>query len=259
MADFVEVDVKDGVATILLNRPKMNALNLQMQREIRAAAEEISGRSDVGAVVLHGGPKVFAAGADVKEMADMSFQDMTQAGINLQDSFTAVARIPQPTIAAITGYALGGGCELAMCCDMRIAADDAQLGQPEILLGIIPGAGGTQRLPRLVGPGRAKEIILSGRFVSAEESLRIGLVEQVVPAADVLDTAVALAKRLARGPAIATRAAKEAIDRGLETDLTTGLAIERVLFASLFATEDQKVGMASFVENGPGKADFTGR
>jgi enoyl-CoA hydratase/carnithine racemase len=202
---------------------------------------------------------VFAAGADVKEMADMSFQDMTQAGINLQDSFTAVARIPQPTIAAITGYALGGGCELAMCCDMRIAADDAQLGQPEILLGIIPGAGGTQRLPRLVGPGRAKEIILSGRFVSAEESLRIGLVELVVPAADVLDTAVALAKRLARGPAIATRAAKEAIDRGLETDLTTGLAIERVLFASLFATEDQKVGMASFVENGPGKAAFTGR
>jgi enoyl-CoA hydratase/carnithine racemase len=259
MADFVEVDVQDGVATILLNRPKMNALNLQMQREIRAAAEEISGRSDVGAVVLHGGPKVFAAGADVKEMADMSFQDMTQAAINLQDSFTAVARIPQPTIAAITGYALGGGCELAMCCDMRIAADDAQLGQPEILLGIIPGAGGTQRLPRLVGPGRAKEIVFSGRFVSAEESLRIGLVEQVVPSADVLETAMALAKRLARGPAIATRAAKEAIDRGLETDLVTGLAIERVLFASLFATEDQKVGMASFVANGPGKADFTGR
>jgi enoyl-CoA hydratase/carnithine racemase len=259
MADFVEVDVQDGVATILLNRPKMNALNLQMQREIRAAAEEISGRSDVGAVVLHGGPKVFAAGADVKEMADMSFQDMTQAAINLQDSFTAVARIPQPTIAAITGYALGGGCELAMCCDMRITADDAQLGQPEILLGIIPGAGGTQRLPRLVGPGRAKEIVFSGRFVSAEESLRIGLVEQVVPSADVLETAMALAKRLARGPAIATRAAKEAIDRGLETDLVTGLAIERVLFASLFATEDQKVGMASFVANGPGKADFTGR
>ena len=259
MADFVEVDVHDGVATILLNRPKMNALNLQMQREIRAAAEEISGRSDVGAVVLHGGPKVFAAGADVKEMADMSFQDMSQAAISLQDSFTAVARIPQPTIAAITGYALGGGCELAMCCDMRIAADDAQLGQPEILLGIIPGAGGTQRLPRLVGPARAKELILTGRFVSAEESLRIGLVEQVVPSADVLDTAMALATRLARGPAIATRAAKEAVDRGLETDLVTGLAMERVLFASLFATDDQKLGMASFVENGPGKATFTGR
>ena len=259
MADFVEVDVREGVATILLNRPKMNALNLQMQREIRAAAEEISTRSDVGAVVLHGGPKVFAAGADVKEMADMSFQEMSQSAISLQDSFTAVARIPQPTIAAITGYALGGGCELAMCCDMRIAADDAQLGQPEILLGIIPGAGGTQRLPRLVGPARAKELILTGRFVSAEESLRIGLVEQVVPAADVLDTALALAARLARGPAIATRAAKEAVDRGLETDLATGLALERVLFASLFATEDQKVGMASFVENGPGKAAFTGR
>ena len=259
MADFVEVDVHDGVATILLNRPKMNALNLQMQREIRAAAEEISGRADIGAVVLHGGPKVFAAGADVKEMADMSFQEMSQAAISLQGSFTAVAQIPQPTIAAITGYALGGGCELAMCCDMRIAADDAQLGQPEILLGIIPGAGGTQRLPRLVGPARAKELILTGRFVSAEESLRIGLVEQVVPSADVLDTAMALATRLARGPAIATRAAKEAVDRGLETDLVTGLAMERVLFASLFATDDQKLGMASFVENGPGKATFTGR
>ena len=134
MADVVEVDVHDGVATILLNRPKMNALNLQMQREIRAAAEEISGRADVGAVVLHGGPKVFAAGADVKEMADMSFQEMSQAAISLQGSFTAVAAIPQPTIAAVTGYALGGGCELAMCCDIRIAADDAQFGQPEILL-----------------------------------------------------------------------------------------------------------------------------
>ena len=259
MADFVEVDVHEGVATILLNRPKMNALNLQMQREIRAAAEEISGRADVGAVVLHGGPKVFAAGADVKEMADMSFQEMSQAAISLQGSFTAVAAIPQPTIAAVTGYALGGGCELAMCCDIRIAADDAQFGQPEILLGIIPGAGGTQRLPRLVGPARAKELILTGRFVSAEESLRIGLAEQVVPSADVLETALALAKRLARGPAIANRAAKEAVDRGLETDLVTGLAIERVLFASLFATEDQKLGMASFVENGPGKATFTGR
>jgi len=259
MADFVEVDVQDGVATILLNRPKMNALNLQMQREIRAAAEEISDRTDIGAVVLHGGPKVFAAGADVKEMADMSFQDMSQAAISLQDSFTAVARIPQPTIAAITGYALGGGCELAMCCDMRIAAEDAQLGQPEILLGIIPGAGGTQRLPRLVGPARAKEIILTGRFVPADEALRIGLVEQVVPSADVFETAMTLAKRLACGPAIATRAAKEAVDRGLETDLPTGLALERVLFASLFATDDQKLGMASFVENGPGKATFTGR
>lgn len=259
VADFVEVDVHDGVATILLNRPKMNALNLQMQREIHAAAEEIAGRADIGAVVLHGGPKVFAAGADVKEMADMSFQEMSQAAISLQGSFTALAQIPQPTIAAITGYALGGGCELAMCCDMRIAADDAQLGQPEILLGIIPGAGGTQRLPRLVGPARAKELILTGRFVSAEESLRIGLVEQVVPSANVLETALALAKRLARGPAFATRAAKEAVDRGLETDLVTGLAMERVLFASLFATEDQKLGMASFVENGPGKATFTGR
>lgn len=259
MSEFVQVQVADGVATILLERPKMNALNLQMQREIAAAAREVSDRSDVGAVVLYGGPKVFAAGADVKEMAGMSFQDMAVASHSLHDSFNAVADIPQPTIAAVTGYALGGGCELAMCCDMRIAADDAQLGQPEILLGIIPGAGGTQRLPRLVGPARAKELIFSGRFIAADEALRIGLVNQVVPAAEVYDTAMALARRLARGPALALRAAKEAVDRGLEVDLVTGLAIERVQFASLFATEDQKTGMASFVENGPGKASFSGR
>lgn len=259
MAEFVHIQFTDGVATILLDRPKMNALNLQMQREIADAAREVSARSDVGAVVVYGGDRVFAAGADVKEMAGMSFQDMAAASHSLHDSFNAVASIPQPTIAAITGYALGGGCELAMCCDIRIAADDAQLGQPEILLGIIPGAGGTQRLPRLVGPARAKELIFSGRFVPAEEALRIGLVEQVVPAADVYATATALATRLAAGPAMALRAAKESIDRGLEVDLTTGLAIERIHFASLFATEDQAIGMSSFVENGPGKAAFTGR
>ncbi len=259
MAEFVQIQVEQGVATILLDRPKMNALNLQMQREIAEAAREVAARADVGAVVLYGGPRVFAAGADVKEMASMSFQDMAAASHSLHSSFNAVAEIPQPTIAAVTGYALGGGCELAMCCDMRIAADDATLGQPEILLGIIPGAGGTQRLPRLVGPARAKEIIFTGRFVSADEALRIGLVEQVVPAAEVYDTALTLARRIAAGPALALRAAKEAVDRGLETDLVTGLGIERVHFASLFATDDQKTGMASFVENGPGKAVFSGR
>ena len=256
MAEFISIDVEQGVATILLQRPPMNALCLQMQREIREAAELVSQRSDVGAVILYGGPKVFAAGADIKEMGGMTYQDMLRASVGLQDCFTAVARIPQPTIAAVTGYALGGGCELALCADLRIVADDAKLGQPEILLGIIPGAGGTQRLPRLVGVARAKELIFTGRQVDAAEALSIGLANRVVPAADVLDAAQELARRLAKGPALALRAAKEAIDHGLDTDLATGLDIERVRFAALFATDDQSIGMSAFMEKRP--AEFTG-
>lgn len=256
MAEFVSVEVEDRVATIQLQRPPMNALCLQMQREIKEAAESLSVRSDVGAVIVYGGPKVFAAGADIKEMAGMTYQDMLRASVGLQDAFTAVARISQPTIAAITGYALGGGCELSLCCDLRIAASDAKLGQPEILLGIIPGAGGTQRLPRLIGPSRAKDLVFTGRHVGADEALSIGLVNQVVAPEAVYDTARELAARLAKGPALALRAAKEAIDHGLDTDLDTGLDIERVRFASLFATDDQSIGMAAFVEKRP--ADFTG-
>ena len=259
MSEFVEFEVKDGVGTIRLARPPMNALSAQVQQEIRAAAHEATTRQDVRAVVVYGGPKVFAAGADVKEMVAWSYQEMVDRSAALQASFTAVARIPKPTIAAITGYALGGGCELALCCDLRIAGDNAKLGQPEILLGIIPGAGGTQRLTRLVGPSRAKELIFTGRFVDAEEALRIGLVDRVVAPDDVYTEAVALARTLATGPAYALRAAKEAIDRGLEADLDTGLEIERVQFSALFATEDRAVGMASFIEHGPGKAQFTGR
>ncbi len=256
MPEFVSVEVDEGVATIGLRRPPMNALSLQMQREISDAAREVGGRPDVGAVVVYGGPKVFAAGADIKEMSGMTYQDMLRASSGLQDAFTAVARIPQPTIAAVTGYALGGGCELALCCDLRIAATDARLGQPEILLGIIPGAGGTQRLPRLVGVSRAKELVFTGRHVDAEEALAIGLVNRVVPADEVYGSAMELAGRLAAGPGLALRAAKEAIERGLDTDLATGLDIERVRFASLFATDDQKIGMSAFVEKRP--AEFTG-
>lgn len=258
MPDFIAVEVDGAVATITLTRPPMNALCLQMQQEIAAASRELSLRKDVGAVIVYGGPKLFAAGADVKEMSGMTYQDMVRASVGLQDAFTAVTRIPQPTIAAVTGYALGGGCELALCCDLRIAADDAQLGQPEILLGIIPGGGGTQRLPRLVGIARAKELILTGRFIKAQEALDIGLVNRVVPAADTYSAALELAARLARGPALALRAAKQAIDRGVETDLETGLAIERQHFASLFATDDRTIGMTSFIDSGPGKAEFTG-
>ncbi|WP_035839980.1 enoyl-CoA hydratase/isomerase family protein [Kitasatospora azatica] len=256
MTRFVTLEVADAVGTIRLARPPMNALDVAMQDQLREVADEATAREDVRAVVIYGGEKVFAAGADIKEMQRMSYTDMVARGGALQDAFTAVARIPKPVVAAVTGYALGGGCELALCADIRIAAENAKLGQPEILLGLIPGAGGTQRLARLVGPAKAKELIFTGRQVRAEEALRIGLVDQVVPAEEVYQAALDWAGKLATGPAWALRAAKEAVDRGLEADLDTGLAIERTLFAGLFATEDRATGMRSFIEDGPGKAKF---
>ncbi|WP_104105888.1 enoyl-CoA hydratase-related protein [Nocardioides sp. 616] len=259
MGEFVNLEVTDGVGTIRLDRPKMNALNQQVQEEIRAAATEATDRDDVRAVVVYGGERVFAAGADVKEMAQMSHTDMVKRSGGLQSAITAVAKIPKPVVAAVTGYALGGGCELALCADVRIAAEDAVLGQPEVLLGIIPGAGGTQRLARLVGPSKAKDLIFTGRFVKADEALAIGLVDRVVPADQVYVEAVAWASQFVKGAPFALRAAKESIDRGLEVDLETGLEIERQQFAALFATEDRALGMGSFVERGPGKAEFVGR
>ena len=258
MGEFVRLEVEDGIATIRLDRPKMNALNVQVQEEIREAAAEATARADVKAVIVYGGERVFAAGADIKEMQTMSYTDMVERSGPLMSSISAVARIPKPVIAAITGYALGGGCELALACDFRVVADDAKLGQPEILLGIIPGAGGTQRLSRLVGASRAKEIIFSGRFVDAQEALSIGLADKVVPAADVYASAHEWASTFVGAASFAVRAAKEAIDRGLEVDLETGLEIERLLFASLFATKDREIGMTSFVQHGPGKANFEG-
>lgn len=255
----MRVEVRDQVAVLRLDRPKMNALNADIQRRIGAAARELDAREDVSAVVLTGGERVFAAGADIKEMVDLSYAEMARHSVVLQEAFTAVARIGKPVVAAINGYALGGGCELALCADYRIAAEDATLGQPEIKLGVIPGAGGTQRLARLVGPARAKELIFSGRFVPAEEALRIGLVDEVVGAAEVLPRAMVWAAQFAGGPALALRAAKSCVDAGLEVDLTTGLELERVQFAGLFATEDRGIGMRSFVAEGPGKARFVGR
>ncbi|HET6625837.1 MAG TPA: enoyl-CoA hydratase-related protein [Nocardioidaceae bacterium] len=259
MGEFVRLEVEDGVGTIRLDRPKMNALDTQMQEEIRAAATEAAARDDVHAVVVYGGQKVFAAGADIKEMAGMSYTDMVTRSGGLQSSFSAVANIPKPVVAAVTGYALGGGCELALCADIRIAGDNATLGQPEILLGIIPGAGGTQRLSRLVGPAKAKDIIFTGRFVKADEALEIGLVDRVVPADSVYTEAVTWAKQFTGAAAYALRAAKQSVDHGLGVDLATGLEIERQQFAALFATEDRSIGMQSFIESGPGKAQFTGR
>jgi enoyl-CoA hydratase/carnithine racemase len=259
VGELARLEVEDGVATLRLDRPKMNALDVAMQEEIRAAAHEATDRDDVAAVVIYGGERVFAAGADIKEMAAMSYADMVRRSGMLQSALTAVARIPKPVVAAVTGYALGGGCELALCADVRVAADDAVLGQPEILLGIIPGAGGTQRLARLVGPSKAKDLIFTGRFVPAEEALAIGLVDRLVPAGSVYSEALAWAGQFRGAAALALRAAKETIDFGLEVDLGTGLELERQQFAALFATEDRSIGMSSFVENGPGKAEFLGR
>ncbi|MCW2636334.1 MAG: Enoyl-CoA hydratase isomerase [Blastococcus sp.] len=257
--EFVTLQVEDGVGTIRLDRPKMNAINEQLHREVRTAAMEAAARDDVRAVVLYGGERVFAAGADIKAMSQLDGAAMVAWGRELQNSFIEVARLPKPVIAAITGYALGGGYELALCADFRVLGTSAKIGQPEIQLGVIPGAGGTQRLTRLVGPAKAKDLVFTGRHVGAEEALEIGLADAVVPDDEVYATAMAMARKFAAGPPLALAAAKRAIDDGLDGPLADGLALESRLFAELFGTEDQKIGMRSFLESGPGKAEFTGR
>jgi enoyl-CoA hydratase/carnithine racemase len=258
MGDFVRVETEAGIATIRLDRPKMNALNGQVQQEIGAAAAEVSADPEVHAVILYGGERIFAAGADVKEMSEASPAAIMDLAAGIQAAFKAVAHIPKPVVAAITGYALGGGLELALCADFRVFGEGAQAGQPEILLGIIPGAGGTQRLPRLIGVSKAKDLVYSGRFVKATEALAIGLADLVVPDADVYQAARGLAARYVAGAPLALRAAKQAIDAGQDVDLDDGLEIERLHFTGLFATEDGQTGLRSFVENGPGKATFSG-
>jgi enoyl-CoA hydratase/carnithine racemase len=260
VGEFVRLEVDAAIGTIRLDRPPMNALNVQIERELRAAAVEATERADVRAVIVYGGEKVFAAGADIKEMAEMSYADMAaKEQHGLSSALSAVAAIPKPTVAALTGYALGGGLELALACDRRIAGDNVKVGQPEILLGVIPGAGGTQRLARLIGPSKAKDLVYTGRFVAAQEAQSWGLVDEVVAADDVYPAARRWVEQFARGPARALAAAKAAIDGGLDVDLDSGLKLETHLFTATFATEDQKIGMRSFIENGPGKADFVGR
>jgi enoyl-CoA hydratase/carnithine racemase len=269
MGELVHVERRDedGVAVVTLDRPKMNALSAALLAELAAAAQSLTD-DPPGAVVVWGGERIFAAGADIVEFteggggADAGLVDPAEArGIasNFRMALDAVAAIPRAVIAAVTGYALGGGCELALACDLRVVADNAKLGQPEVLLGIIPGGGGTQRLARLVGASRAKDLILSGRQVDADEALRIGLADRVVPAASVFDEAVGWAASFARGPVLAHAAAKQAIDGGLSRSLAEGLTLEGELFGDVFGTDDASAGVRSFLEQGPGKAVFTGR
>ncbi|MBE9376246.1 enoyl-CoA hydratase/isomerase family protein [Saccharopolyspora sp. HNM0983] len=259
MGEFVRLEVDGAVGTIRLDRPPMNALNQQIEAELRDAAIEATERADIRAVIVYGGEKVFAAGADIKEMVDKTAAQMARKEERgLSGALSAVAAIPKPTVAALTGYALGGGFELALACDRRVAGENVKVGQPEILLGVIPGAGGTQRLARLIGPSKAKDIIYTGRFVRADEALALGMVDETVPADDVYAAARRWADQFTGGAARALAAAKAAIDGGLDVDLDSGLKLETHLFTGTFATEDQEIGMRSFIENGPGKAEFTG-
>jgi enoyl-CoA hydratase/carnithine racemase len=257
VGEFVRLESTDGIGTIRLDRPPMNALNVQVQEELRESARAAAADPQIRAVIVYGGEKVFAAGADITEFTSTAYQEMAVRAPALSGAFDEVARIPKPVVAAVTGYALGGGCELALACDWRVVADDAKLGQPEIRLGLIPGAGGTQRLARLIGPARAKDLIFSGRMVDAGEALRIGLADRVAPAAEVYAAAVELVRPYTNGPALALRAAKLAVDGGLGMDLASGLAWESQLFAGLFATDDRVEGTTAFVEKR--KPKFTGR
>ena len=235
---LVHVDRRDdGVALVTLDNPKVNALSRELLRQLEAAAGGLAA-DPPGAVVVTGGDRIFAAGADIAEFGGP--EEARAVGGGFRRALDAVAAIPRCVIAAISGFALGGGCELALACDLRIASERAKLGQPEILLGIIPGGGGTQRLARLVGPARAKDLVLTGRQVAADEALRIGLVDEVVPPDELHPRAIALAAELARGAVVAQEFAKRAIDRGLEGPLDAGLALEQDLFAEVFATEDAR-------------------
>jgi enoyl-CoA hydratase/carnithine racemase len=257
---YVRVEREGDAAVLTIDNPPVNAIAWPVRDEIREVLDGLAGDAAVRVAILTGaGEKIFVAGADVTEFPPLRYE----TGLKRQERalawWNAVVRFPKPLIAALNGHTLGGGLELALACDIRIAASHARLGLPETGLGILPAGGGTQRLARLVGPARAKDLVFTGRHVGAEEALEMGLADAVVPDDEVYATAVAMARKFAAGPPLALAAAKRAIDEGLDGDLDTGLALESRLFAELFDTEDQKIGMRSFLENGPGKAEFTGR
>jgi len=244
------------VAVLRLDRPKVNAISPELTADLQRCVDELA--ADLpGAVIVFGGERIFAAGADIARFGGPD--EARIIGAMLRRAFDALAALPRMVIAAVAGYALGGGCELAMACDVRIVADSATFGQPEILLGIIPGGGGTQRLARLVGSSRAKDIMMSGRQVKADEALRIGLADRVVPGASLFEEALAWAQEFARGPLTVQGYCKRAIDAGLSGSLAEGLTIEQDMFVAAFRTADAKIGIASFLSSGPGKAEFTGQ
>ncbi|MEM8986053.1 MAG: enoyl-CoA hydratase [Pseudomonadota bacterium] len=241
------VDVEDGVAVIALNRPDaMNALNAEMMGEVRDALAAYAADDSVACVVLTGSQKVFAAGADIKEIKDKTFIEMRRA--DFVGVWEAIARFEKPVIAAVSGYALGGGCEIAMMCDFILASDTAKFGQPEITLGVMPGAGGTQRLAHAVGKAKTMEMCLTGRMMDAEEAERAGLVSRILPKDDLLDAAKEAGRKIAGMSMPIAGMTKEAVNRAFETSLSEGIVFERRLFQAMFATEDQKEGMAAFVE-----------
>lgn len=254
----IRLDTDGPVVTVRLDHPPMNAFDTAQRAELSAAVRGLADDREVKAVVLYGGERLFAAGADVRALASMDSEEVRGWNRALQRTFDEVARLPVPVIAAVTGYALGGGLELALAADYRVAADDALLGQPEVQLGIIPGSGGTQRLTRLIGPSRAKNLLMTGRRVAAEEALRLGLVDEVVPPGEAYNAALRYARQLAEGPAAALEAIKEAVDHGADSSLSAGLALERSLFTGVFGTADAAGGIRSFLEHGPGKARFEG-
>jgi enoyl-CoA hydratase len=253
---FVVVERRpDGVALVRLDRPKANALSVEVLGQILSVADALCD-DPPGAVVVWGGRRIFAAGAEIAELAGTGAADV---GAAFTRALSSLAGLPRATIAAINGYALGGGLELALACDFRVCAEDSRLGLPEVLLGLLPGGGGTQRLPRLIGSSRAKELIMTGRQVPADEALSLGLVNKVAPPDDVLDVALEWAAAFARGPLVAHGLAKGAIDRGLDGTLADGLAAEQEAFSAVGRTEDAGRGIASFAEHGPGRATFVGR
>ncbi len=261
MGEFVNLEASriDKVAIIRLDRPKVNALNAQVGQELLAVASDIEGRDDIRAVVVWGGPRIFAAGADISAFpVGEGDRDPSSMVDVLNEALFRIENLPQISCAAVNGFALGGGCELSMSTDFRVCGQSAQFGQPEILLGIIPGAGGTQRLTRLVGVTKAKEIGYTGRMVSADEALEIGLVSAVHPDDAVLDAAIDLVAPFANGPAALANVKRSIMD-GLHVSLAEAIAIEKREFVASFQTEDAVTGIKSFLENGPGKATFTGR
>ncbi|SDD91818.1 enoyl-CoA hydratase [Paracoccus isoporae] len=244
----INVEISDNVALIRLNRPDaLNALNSKLLEELTAALADADGNDKVRCIVITGSDKAFAAGADIKEMSQKGFVEVYHDNLFAAPA-AEISEIRKPIIAAVSGYALGGGCELAMACDFIICAENAKFGQPEINLGVIAGIGGTQRLTRFVGKSKAMDMNLTGRFMDAEEAERSGLVSRVVPAAKLIPEAMSAAKKIAERSQIAVKAAKEAVNRSYETTLQEGLQYERRLFHALFATEDQKEGMAAFLE-----------